>query len=80
MAVGLLDGRTCGGADVREEDGRLDVACNLAQVAIVPGRLDAVEDSRSFGIGAVPADSETVPVGGLHAAWRLWSIREWSGL
>jgi len=53
VAVGLLDGRTCGGADVREEDGRLDVACNLVQVAVVPGRLDPVEDGRGFGIGAV---------------------------
>jgi hypothetical protein len=67
VAVGLLDGRTCGGADVREEDGRLDVACNLTQVAVVPGRLDAVEDGRAFGILAVPADSETVPVSGLDA-------------
>jgi hypothetical protein len=67
VAVGLLDGGAGGGADVREEDGRLDVACYLAQVAVVPGRLDAVEVGRGFGIGAVLTDSETVIVCGRHA-------------
>jgi hypothetical protein len=50
---------------VPQEDGRLYVGGALAQVAVVPGWLDAAEDGRSFGCGTVPADAEAVPVGRL---------------
>src|SRR5215211_387143 len=67
VAVGLLD--SCPGrrADVREEERRGDVAGDLAQVAVVPGRLDAPEDRRCIGVCVVPADAEAVAVGGLDS-------------
>jgi hypothetical protein len=45
----------------------LDVGSNLSQVAVVPGRLDAAEDGRGLGTGAVPADAEAFAVGGIRA-------------
>jgi hypothetical protein len=50
-------------ADVGEEEMRLDVTGDLAQVAIVPRRLDASEHTRA--VRAVPADAEAVAVRGL---------------
>jgi hypothetical protein len=67
MAVGLLDCRPRRGADVREEEWQIDVASDLAQIAVVPGRLDASEDSGCFGVCAVLSDAEAVPVSGLDA-------------
>src|SRR4029079_17910350 len=73
MAVRLLLWRTVGVADVREEEIRLDVACDLAQVAVVPGRLGAPEDPRGAR-GRGPADAEPVTVGGLGAESRLEAL------
>src|SRR5215216_1021217 len=67
VAVGLLDRRARRGADVGEEERSVDVARDLAQVAVVPGRLDGAEDGRDFGMGTVPADSEAVAVCGVDA-------------
>jgi hypothetical protein len=64
VAVGLLDGRPDRRADVREEQVRLNVTCELAQVLVIPGRLDAAEDPGGRG-GVVPADAEAVAVGRL---------------
>ncbi len=50
-----------------EEQRRVDVASDLAQVAIVPCGLDGVEDCGGFGIGTVPAETEAVPVCGIDA-------------
>ena len=61
MAVRLLHRRPRRGADVREEEVRLDMAGELAQVAVVPGRLHALEDPRLAG-DRVPADAESIPV------------------
>jgi len=53
----------------------------LAQVLIVPGRLDAAETPRLRG-GVIPADPEPVAVGRLGPSreCRLWSISEWTGV
>src|SRR3954452_24232916 len=63
VAVGLPDGCPRRGADVREEEGRLDVAGDLAQVEVVQDGLDAPEDGRSVGVCIVPAEAEAVAVG-----------------
>src|SRR5215216_5301538 len=67
VAVGLLDGRARGGSDVGEEQRRVYVACDLAEVSVVPGRLDASEDGGDLGIWVIPSDSEAVAVGGIDA-------------
>jgi hypothetical protein len=67
VTVGLLDGRAGGGPDVGQEERRLDVAGKLAQVALVPGRLNAVKHRRCVDTCVVPADTEAIPVGRLHA-------------
>src|SRR3954468_1872052 len=43
------------------------------QIAVVPGRLDAVEDARDGGI-AVPADAEAVTVRCLGAERRMQAL------
>src|SRR5689334_12946185 len=64
VAVGLLHGATRGGPDVREDQWGGDVAGELAQVPVVPGRCHAVVHRRDAA-GAVPGDAEPVPVRGL---------------
>ena len=64
MAVGLLNGRPDRRADMREEQMRTDVPGELAQVLVIPGRLDAAEDPGDR-CGVIPADAEPVPVGRL---------------
>jgi hypothetical protein len=49
---------------VREEQMRTDVAGELAQVLVIPGRLDAAEHPGDRA-GVVPADAEPVAVGRL---------------
>ena len=61
VAVRLLHRRAGRGPDVREDERRGDVPRQLAQVAVVPGRLDAAEDARRLLL-AVPADAEAVAV------------------
>src|SRR5215213_7755054 len=67
VAVGLLDGRARGGSDVGEEQRRVYVASDLAEVSVVPGRLDTSEDGRGLGIRVIPSDPEAVAVGGIDA-------------
>jgi hypothetical protein len=64
VAVGLLDGRPDRRADVRQEQVRTDVTGELAQVLVIPGRLDAAEDPGNRR-GVIPADAEPVAVGRL---------------
>src|SRR5205807_1294130 len=66
MTVRLLHRGPRRGADMREEEVRLDVAGDLPQVAVVPGRLSAVKDAW-LARGRVPTDAEPVPVRGLCA-------------
>jgi hypothetical protein len=66
MAVRQLYGRRRRGADVREEELGLDCAGDLAQVAVVPGRLGALVGPRLSG-GRVPPDAEAVAVRRLRA-------------
>ena len=68
VAVGLLHGRARRGADVGEEERRLDVGRQVLQVRVVPGRRDAAIAAGLRPVRlAVPADPEAVPVGGLEA-------------
>src|SRR5215213_10864608 len=67
VAVGLLDGRARGGSDVGEEQRRVYVARDLAQVSVVPGRLDASEDGGGLAIRVIPSDPEAVAVCGIDA-------------
>src|SRR5919107_4278467 len=67
MAVGLLDCRARGGSDVGEEQRRVYVARDLAEVAVVPGRLDTSEDGRDLAIRVIPSDPEAVAVCGIDA-------------
>jgi hypothetical protein len=66
VAVRLLYGRPRRCSDVREDESRADVPGKLAQVAVVPGRLDALEDAGLPAL-SVPADAEAVAVGRLGA-------------
>src|SRR5215216_5423768 len=67
VAVGLLDSRARGGSDVGEEQRRVYVARDLAQVSVVPGRLDASEDGGALAIRVIPSDPEAVAVCGIDA-------------
>jgi hypothetical protein len=73
VAIRLLHRRARGGPDVREDERRDDVAGELAQVAVVPGGLDAVEDRRGVLL-PVPADPEAVAVGLLGAEPRVQAL------
>src|SRR5690606_20032257 len=53
-------------ADMREHQRRADLRGELAEVALVPGGFDALEQCRSRAF-AVPADTEAVPVRGGRA-------------
>jgi hypothetical protein len=44
-----------------EEERRRDACCELAEVPVVPGGMDAAVDRRRFAV-AVPADAEAVAV------------------
>jgi hypothetical protein len=72
VAVRLLHRRSRRRADVGDEEVRLDVAGELAQVAVVPGRFHALEGARA--VPAVPADPEAVPVRRLRAHARLQAL------
>jgi hypothetical protein len=67
VAVGLLDSRARGGSDVGEEQRRVYVASDLAEVSVVPCWLDASEDGRGLAIRVIPSDPEAVSVGGIDA-------------
>ena len=61
MAVGLLHCRARGRSDVRQEQRRLDMGSEVAQVGVPPRRGHAVVHARSFP-GSVPAEPEAVAV------------------
>jgi hypothetical protein len=73
VAVGLLDSRPDRRPDVREEKVRTDVTRQLAQVLVVPGRLDAAEHPRDRA-GVIPADAEPVAVGRLGPEPRMQAL------
>jgi hypothetical protein len=73
VAVRLLDRRADGGTNVREEQRRLDVTRELAQVRVRPRRRDAAVDPRTV-TGAVPAQTEPVAVRGLRAQPRVQAL------
>jgi hypothetical protein len=75
MAVRLLDRGAAGGADVREDQPGGHVRGQLTQVAVVPGGFGAVEDAGRRR-GAVPADAEAVPVGGLRPQRRVEALHD----
>src|SRR5215207_7936031 len=75
MAVGLLHRRPRRGADVSEEQGRLDVRGEIAQVGVAPRRRDAPVAGWGAAVAvAVPAEAEAVPVGRLHAHTRVKAL------
>jgi hypothetical protein len=58
---------------VREEQVRAHVAGELAEVLIVPRRLDAAQ--RTWGrLGVIPADTEPIPVRSFRAAARVQAL------
>ena len=81
MAVRLLHGGADRRADVREDERRVDVRREIAQVAVVPGGLDAAVHA-----GRVAAPYQPTPkpspfvVSAPSFEWRLWWISECSGL
>jgi hypothetical protein len=74
MTVGLLHGAADRRPDMREEQGGTDVAGELAEVVVVPGRFGAVEETRRVG-GAIPTDAEPVAIVGSAQASRTGSGR-----
>lgn len=56
-----------------KNSGELMLACELAQVLIVPRRFDAVVDAGRVR-GAVPADAEPIAVRGLGAEPRVQAL------
>jgi hypothetical protein len=62
-AVCLLNGRAGGGADVGQEQWRGDVAGQLPEVAVAPGRADGAEHSRggAYRRGSSPRPARTLP-------------------
>src|SRR3954451_18719115 len=75
VTVGLLYGAADRRPDMREEQGGADVAGELAEVAVVPGRFGAMEDARRV-LGAVPADAEPVAVRRLGPEPRLQALSD----
>jgi hypothetical protein len=73
VAVRLLDRAPDRRADVREDERRVDMAGNLAQVPVVPGGLDAVEHARCGSV-VIPADPEPVAVGRLGTEPRVKAL------
>ena len=61
------------GAYVREEMSGADVLCELAQILVVPGRLDASKDAGG-GRGVIPADPEPIAVRGLCTEPRVHAL------
>ena len=75
VAVRLLNGCARRGTDMCENAAGRGLPCELAQVAVVPGRLRAVEDSGKRSV-AVPADAEPVPVGGLDSHACVFALHD----
>src|ERR687897_477787 len=73
VRVGLLDRRARRRADVREEEVRGDPGGELAQVAVVPGRVGAAVDPRRLAV-LVPADAEAVAVRRRRALTRVQAL------
>src|SRR5215212_5047481 len=63
MAVGALHRRSRRGSDVGKQNRRANLARKLAEILVIPRRLDVLEQRRS-GAVAVPPDAETIAVGG----------------
>ena len=74
VAVRLLDGRPARCADVGEDEPGADVARELAQIPVVPGGLDALEDGGGVRDLAVPADAEAVAVRRLGTEPRMQAL------
>lgn len=66
VAVGLLHGATAGRPDMREHEAGRDLARELAEIAVVPGRFDAAEDGWLV-TDALPPHPEAIAVRGLGA-------------
>ncbi len=61
MAIGLLYGGSRGCADVCKHQPRSNVPRELAEISIIPGRLNAPVKSGKFGF-AIPTDAEPIAV------------------
>ena len=73
VAVGLLHGAADRRTDMGEEQRGADVAGELAQVRVVPRRLDAMKHPRGVR-GAVPPDTEPIAVGRLGPEPRVQAL------
>jgi hypothetical protein len=81
VRVRLLDRRSRRRTDVREEERRGDAGGELAEVAVVPGRVRAAVEPGCRN-SLVPAEPKPSPFVGVAPclACRLWSINERSRL
>ena len=78
VAVGLLHGAADRRADVGKEQRGADVAGKLSKIAVVPRRLDAVEDARVSGAPYQPTPNPSpFVVSAPSRECRLWSTNEW---
>jgi hypothetical protein len=74
MAVGLLHRRMRCRANMRKKHGRRHGARQLAQVVIVPGRLDAAIAKRHVVRVLVPAQSEAIAIGRRRSESRMQAL------
>ena len=81
VAVGLLDRRPDRGADMREEQRRAHVTRDLAQVLVIPGRLDAPEHPGDSTASYQPTPKPSpLVVSAPSRECSLWSISKRTGV
>ena len=73
MTVGLLDRRPDRRTDMREEMPRGDMAGELAEILVVPRRLDTPEHTRRRR-PVIPGDAESIAVGWLGTERRVQAL------
>jgi len=73
MTVRLLDGGTRRRTDVREHQPGPDVFGDLAQISIIPDRVNTLEKGGNAAV-VVPADSESIAVRGVRPKTRVKTL------
>jgi hypothetical protein len=73
MTIAALHRRPSRSPYVREQHRRAHLAGDLPQIAVVPGRFDALVHRRLTAF-AVPADTEPVTIGGRRPETRVQTL------